>query len=296
VPGAVDGDFYLDITDGEVWELATGTWGLRANITGPPGPQGEQGAGLIIQGTVPDSSSLPTVGNEVGDCWIAADTGHGWSWDGTQWVDIGPIQGPAGATGPTGPEGPEGPQGPPGITVTTIASFDIPPVGQTIVINVEDTAWAIVGQLVYIEDRDLNEAIPMEVTAKTATTLTLRTPPTYPTAVSQDVGNLLTTGSDSLPFYSNGAGSTDWADITGKPATFPPTLPIAQSGVTNLTTDLAAKEPTISAGTTAQYWRGDKTWTTFPTIPADDVIGGIITIGNTAPVSPAVGDVWIDTT
>jgi hypothetical protein len=30
-------------------------------------------------------------------------------------------------------------------------------------------------------------------------------------------------------------------------------------------TALDAKEPTITAGTTAQYWRGDKTWQTFPT-------------------------------
>lgn len=30
-------------------------------------------------------------------------------------------------------------------------------------------------------------------------------------------------------------------------------------------------EPTITAGTTSQYWRGDKTWQTFPTIPT---IGG----------------------
>lgn len=28
-----------------------------------------------------------------------------------------------------------------------------------------------------------------------------------------------------------------------------------------------AKEPGITSGTTAQYWRGDKTWQTFPTIP-----------------------------
>jgi hypothetical protein len=40
-----------------------------------------------------------------------------------------------------------------------------------------------------------------------------------------------------------GGGSTDWANITGKPSTFPPTLPIAQSGVTNLVADLAAKAP-----------------------------------------------------
>lgn len=39
----------------------------------------------------------------------------------------------------------------------------------------------------------------------------------------------------------------------------------AQSTVVNLVTDLAAKETSITAGTTLQYWRGDKTWQTFPT-------------------------------
>jgi hypothetical protein len=35
----------------------------------------------------------------------------------------------------------------------------------------------------------------------------------------------------------------------------------------SLTSGLAGKEPTITAGTTAQYWRGDKSWQPFPTIP-----------------------------
>ncbi|HCR55659.1 TPA: hypothetical protein DIV49_01680, partial [Candidatus Saccharibacteria bacterium] len=33
---------------------------------------------------------------------------------------------------------------------------------------------------------------------------------------------------------------------------------ISQAKITNLTTDLAGKEPTITAGTTGEYWRGDK--------------------------------------
>jgi alpha-tubulin suppressor-like RCC1 family protein len=40
---------------------------------------------------------------------------------------------------------------------------------------------------------------------------------------------------------------------------------IAQSKISNLTTDLAGKEPVIAAGTTSQYLRGDKTWQVLDT-------------------------------
>jgi hypothetical protein len=36
-----------------------------------------------------------------------------------------------------------------------------------------------------------------------------------------------------------------------------------------------AKEPAIAAGTTSQYWRGDKTWQTFPTIPTVGTWGAL---------------------
>jgi hypothetical protein len=51
------------------------------------------------------------------------------------------------------------------------------------------------------------------------------------------------------------------------------------AGVTSaIQTQLNAKEPTISAGTTAQYWRGDKTWqTSVSGIPA-----GMIAMFDTA--------------
>ena len=36
----LDGDLYLDTTDGQVWERIAGAWSLRCDITGPPGPEG----------------------------------------------------------------------------------------------------------------------------------------------------------------------------------------------------------------------------------------------------------------
>lgn len=82
--------------------------------------------------------------------------------------------------------------------------------------------------------------------------------PPDPEAVDDRVATLLVAGANISLTYNDavgsitiastasGGGSVAWADITGKPATFPPTLPIAQSGVTNLTTDLAAKAPLAS--------------------------------------------------
>ena len=81
--------------------------------TGPQGPKGDQGddAQLNIGGIVPKSSDLPIPGN-LNQIWITEDTGHGWIWNGTSWIDIGSVlMGPAGETGPTGPTGPVGPQG-----------------------------------------------------------------------------------------------------------------------------------------------------------------------------------------
>jgi hypothetical protein len=93
---------------------------------GPQGPQGIQGsegppgAGLVIKGTVPTSADLPTTGNTQGDLWIAADTGHGWTWQATpgpgSWTDVGQIQGPPGVAGPQGPTGGQGPAGAQGAT------------------------------------------------------------------------------------------------------------------------------------------------------------------------------------
>lgn len=112
-------------------------------------------------------------------------------------------------------------------------------------------------------------------------------------------GDLSSTGSYSNPSWIN---SLAWSKITGVPAiynftgttaqytrgdgtyaTFPTTVSaftndvnyVTSSSLTTtlggyatssaLTTGLAAKENSITAGTSAQYWRGDKTWQTLNT-------------------------------
>lgn len=46
---------------------------------------------------------------------------------------------------------------------------------------------------------------------------------------------------------------------------------VAQSDVTGLSTALSGKENTITAGTTAQYWRGDKSWQTLNTLAVPEL-------------------------
>jgi|GEM_PF-4346986 len=48
---------------------------------------------------------------------------------------------------------------------------------------------------------------------------------------------------------------------------------IAQTKIANLATDLAGKEPVVTAGTTTQYYRGDKTWQSF----TDSVLSSVLT-------------------
>ena len=67
-------------------------------------------------------------------------------------------------------------------------------------------------------------------------------------------GRFLTTNG-STPSWAV-INSAVWGNITG-----------ALADQTDVTNALNSKEPTIAAGTTGQYLRGDKSWVAFPTIP-----------------------------
>ena len=84
----------------------------QEQLEGLKGPQGEQGAGIQIVGSLDpgedpntaspkyDSLLLPT-----GNALIDPDNGHLWVSDGTNWTDMGAIQGPKGDDGGKGPKG-----------------------------------------------------------------------------------------------------------------------------------------------------------------------------------------------
>jgi hypothetical protein len=89
--------------------------------SGEQGPPGPQGTGLTFRESVPtvtDLLALPPSGNGPGDLRIVEATGDAWVWDAEasppEWVNVGPIRGPAGANGAPGQAGANGAPGPPG--------------------------------------------------------------------------------------------------------------------------------------------------------------------------------------
>lgn len=57
-------------------------WGAVVKVTGQ---------GVVIKGTLDSTDDLPNSGNEIGDGWVIA--GFLWVWNGSEWVNVGKVQG-----------------------------------------------------------------------------------------------------------------------------------------------------------------------------------------------------------
>lgn len=148
-----------------------------------------------------------------------------------------------------GPQGPAGAQGPQGIPGTPGAQGPQGPQGPAGADGSPDTASEILTKLKTVDGAG--------------------------TGLDAD----LLDGQDS-------AWYRDWANITSKPATFPPTLPIAQTGITNLTTDLAAKLPIAGGSMTGRF-------SVMPATAGQAALN--IPQSGTTPSTLVDGDIWWNT-
>lgn len=80
-------------------DMSTGIWWKSvALVQGETGSVIEWGAvvkvtgqGVVIKGTLDSTDDLPNSGNEIGDGWVIA--GFLWVWNGSEWVNVGKVQG-----------------------------------------------------------------------------------------------------------------------------------------------------------------------------------------------------------
>lgn len=89
-----------------------------------------------------------------------------------------------------------------------------------------------------------------------------------PSAGSIALGELAINTADARLFLKKGDGTV--VDVT------------SIGGIQGLTAALAGKEPSITAGTSAQFWRGDKTWQSFGDATRAQTLAGLPTPTNVA--------------
>ena len=196
--------------------------------------------------------------------------------------DPSTVPGPAGPQGPKGDTGDTGPQGPQGIPGTGGGSGTGDVAGPASAVADRIAVYSgTTGKIIKDGGKTVAQLEPVITTGTTAQYW--RGDKSFQTLDKAAVG------------LNNVDNTTD----AGKPV----------SSATQ--TALNAKEPTIAIGTTAQYWRGDKSWQALPSAGIADAPNDndsyarenlgwkkipTITVASTAPGSPATGDVWIDTT
>ena len=221
--------------------------------TGPQGPQGVPG----IQGPKGDTG----------------DTGP----QGIQGIQG--IQGPKGDTGDTGPQGPAGSGsgdvlGPASATDSHFAVFD----GATGKL-IKD--GGVKGSAAALDAPASGNATTSQVVKGDDTRLS---DPRTPTAHTHNTGEVigLNAGLQILSDHVGGIGNYHSAAVI----TNTPAGNISANNVQGAINELdSEKEPAVASGTTAQYWRGDKSWRDFFADVRAAVLTGLSTATATAVVA-----------
>lgn len=162
-----------------------------------------------------------------------------------------------------------------------------------------DKSWQLLDKAaVGLGNVDDTSDVNKPISSATQTALNLKAPiaspaltgtPTAPTPAAGLVNTQIATTAFVSAALS--ADVTTWGELTGVPATFPPTLPIPSSGVTGLDAEQDAQDAAIAAkvGPDAPtdgltYGRKNATWAT--------IVGGAV-IADTPPAGPLQsGQLW----
>jgi len=97
ISGQANGDWYLDTSTSNVWELISGTWVNEGNIKGSAGSTGARGSLWYTGSGAPGTIS----GQANGDWYLDTSAGNVWELISGTWVNEGNIKGPAGSSGST---------------------------------------------------------------------------------------------------------------------------------------------------------------------------------------------------
>ena len=262
------GDAYTINTDLWIWNGTA--WFNAGPVKGDKGDEGAQG----IQGI----QGPQGVKGDKGDKGDVGDTGP----QGIQGIQgpVGPqgipgIKGDTGDTGPqgvpgvkgdTGDQGIQGPQGIPGVKGDT---GDTGPAGSgaSTIAQITD-ATALGKQVLAAADAAALRTLAdtSQFTAAEKTKLSEVEAGAQVNAVTSVAGK---TGSITLEKADVGLGNVDNTSDASKPVS------TAQAAA------IAAKEPTITAGATSQFWRGDKSWQDLAAAVRAAVLTGLSTATST---------------
>jgi hypothetical protein len=241
---------------------------------------------------------LPTTGNDPGDCYVV--DGNLYAWDGTQFVNVGQVQGPTGPTGPTGDRGsdsnivgPAGPTGPTGATGSAGVGYDGVTLnidsysGGTLVGTLNKSAAFIAGSVV----RVINAANPASYADGTVISLE----PSGLISISiffDQSGGFLGSFSNPRVTISAVQGSTGPTGQTGATGATGPTGQTGPTGATGATGLVAANLPLSYADQTVSMTSGFVFYRSALVAEYRKLYVGLQPTGPTGTIQ--VGDVWIE--
>lgn len=269
----VNGDAYLNVTNGDVYSKAAGTWGAVAgNIKGPTGATGATGA----TGDTGPAGATGAAGADGADGASAYEVAvaEGFVGDEAAWLAslVGAtgatgVQGPLGDPGATGAQGPQGDAGATGATGAAGAD------GNTI----HSGSGAPSSGLGVDGDFYIDTAASTIYGPKTAGAWGSSTSIIGPTGATGATGSTGATG-------AAGADGADGADGQGVPVGGSAGQVLAKIDGTDYNTQWAFAAPQLTAMKTADYTAAAGDWARFDLSAA----GADVTC--TLPATPSVGD------